>query len=175
MVGPLTLDRLAWEVLMPPDETEAMYPCTTGAAQGAWRSRSGTCLAPRWVAPLDPLLSLCPAAMDRVRRLVATLTERVQQVGCGLGRGRRRSSAAVAATGCAAGPHAWWVEAGMIATATRLVVDGWRDLVTASGGALAAIVEAVLVQTSLGGDLAVHRSACPVVTAQGPDDRSPGV
>jgi len=30
--------------------TEAMYPCTTGAAQGAWLSRSGTCLAPCWVA-----------------------------------------------------------------------------------------------------------------------------
>jgi hypothetical protein len=38
----------------------------------------------------------------------------------------------------------------MIATATRLVVDGWCDLVTASGGALAAaIVEAVLVELPL--------------------------
>jgi hypothetical protein len=38
----------------------------------------------------------------------------------------------------------------MIATATRLVVGGWCDLVTASGGALAvAIVEAVLVELPL--------------------------
>ena len=51
--------------------------------------------------------------------------------------------AALAATGWAARRHAWWVEAGMIATATRLVVGGWCELVTASGGALAAaIVEA---------------------------------
>jgi hypothetical protein len=41
------------------------------------------------------------------------------------------------------------VEAGMIATAIRLVVSGWCDLVTTSGGALAAIVEAVLVELPL--------------------------
>jgi hypothetical protein len=59
-------------------------------------------------------------------------------------------SATLAATGWAAWRHAWWVEAGMIATATRLVVGAWCDLVTASGGALAvAIVEAVLVELPL--------------------------
>jgi hypothetical protein len=42
------------------------------------------------------------------------------------------------------------VEASMIATATRLVVGAWCDLVTAPGGALAvAIVEAVLVELPL--------------------------
>jgi hypothetical protein len=61
----------------------------------------------------------------------------------------------------------------MIATATRLVVDGWCDLVTASGGALAAaIVEAVLVELPLAALSLYIGSACPVVTAQGPDDRS---
>jgi len=44
---------------MPTRRTEAMYACTKGAAQGAWRSRSGMCLAPCWVAPLYPLLGLC--------------------------------------------------------------------------------------------------------------------
>ena len=43
----------------------------------------------------------------------------------------------------------------MIATTTRLVVGGWCELVTASGGALAAaIVEAVLV------DFPCRRSRC---------------
>jgi hypothetical protein len=83
------------------------------------------------------------------------------------------SSAALAATGCAAGPHAWWVEAGMIATATRLVVDGWCDLVTASGGALAAaIVEAVLVELPLAALSLYIAAHAPVATAQGPEDRS---
>jgi hypothetical protein len=64
------------------------------------------------------------------------------------------------------------VEAGMIATATRLVVGGC-DLVTAPGGALAvAIVEAVLVELPLAALSLYIGSACPVVTAQGPDDRS---
>jgi hypothetical protein len=56
----------------------------------------------------------------------------------------------------------------MIATATRLVEGVLRpdDRVgrgDRGGGAGAAF---------LGGDLAVHRSACPVVTGQGPGDRS---
>jgi hypothetical protein len=74
----------------------------------------------------------------------------------------------LAATGWAAGRHAWWVEAGMIATTTRLVVGGWCKLVTASGGALAvAIVEAVLVELPLSALSLYIAAHAPVVTAQG--------
>jgi hypothetical protein len=56
----------------------------------------------------------------------------------------------------------------MIATATRLVVDGWCDLVTASGGALAAaIVEAALVELPLARFLCTSAAHAPVVTARG--------
>jgi hypothetical protein len=60
----------------------------------------------------------------------------------------------------------------MIATATRLAVGGWCDLVTAAGGALdVSIVEAVLVELPLA-TLSLYIAAhAPVVTAQRPDDR----
>ena len=61
----------------------------------------------------------------------------------------------------------------MIATATRLVVGVCCDLVTASGGALAvAIVEAVLVELPLAALSLYIAAHAPLVTAQGPDDRS---
>jgi hypothetical protein len=41
-----------------------MYPCTTGAAQDAWRSRSGTSLAPCWVAT-DGGLAACLVSRGR--------------------------------------------------------------------------------------------------------------
>jgi hypothetical protein len=89
-------------------QTEATNPCATGAAQGAWRSRSSASLAPRWVAPLYPLLRPLPAAMVLVRRLVATLAERVQQVWdvawVGVDAGL---FAALTATGWAAWRHTW--------------------------------------------------------------------
>ena len=59
------------------------------------------------------------------------------------------------------------VEAGMIATTTRLVVGGWCELVTASGGALAAaIVEAVLVELPLAALSLYIAAHAPVVTAR---------
>jgi hypothetical protein len=114
---------------MPPDEPRPPIP----APQGQHKA-SGN-LTPALVslrrlshAPLGraavPAPRPLPATMDRVRRLVATLTERLQQVGCGLGRGRRRVV-------CRAGSDRMGGQAaclvgrgGMIATATRLVVDG---------------------------------------------------
>jgi hypothetical protein len=60
----------------------------------------------------------------------------------------------------------------MIATATRLVVGAWCDLVTASGGALAAIVEAVLVELPLAALSLYIAAHAPLVTAQMADDRS---
>jgi hypothetical protein len=60
----------------------------------------------------------------------------------------------------------------MIATATRLVVGAWCDLVTASGGALAAaIVEALPVELPLAALSLYIAAHAPLVTAQGPDDR----
>ena len=55
----------------------------------------------------------------------------------------------------------------MITTATRLVVGGWCELVTASGGALAAaIVEAVLVELPLAALSLYIAAHAPVVTAR---------
>src|SRR4029453_13268860 len=81
--------------------------------------------------------------------------------------------ATLAATGWAAWRHAWWVQAGAIATATLLVVDVWFDVVTASGGALAGgIVEGGLGGGPLGGLSLYFAWHAPVVNAGGPTDHS---
>jgi hypothetical protein len=71
-------------------QTEATNPCATGAAQGAWRSRSSASLAPRWSGRCTrSSASTCghgsctsPGCYPRGARPAG--------VGCGLGRGRRR-------------------------------------------------------------------------------------